>query len=295
MTNALVTNTMPQLYAVIGNPIEHSRSPLIHHAFAQQLGIKLSYEKIWAPTDGFEEAVNTFRERGGRGMNVTVPFKLEAFDLAQKHSGRARRALAANTLVFPESPDDPIFADNTDGIGLVNDLAFHGVILTGKRVLILGAGGATRGVLAPLLEQEPQAILIANRNPERAYGLVKEFTNMAGSSSLSGCPLTDIEGTSFDLIINATPASLTAELPPLPEATVGAKTVAYDMAYGAKPTVFMQWAEARGARPLDGLGMLVEQAAESFALWHGRRPDAAPIRELLREEIRLAAERAATD
>lgn len=280
---------MSELYAVIGNPIEHSRSPLIHAAFAEQLGIDLSYEKLWAPIDGFEEAVTRFRERGGRGMNVTVPFKLEAFDLADRHSGRAERALAANTLVFPASPGEPVYADNTDGIGLVNDLAFHGVKLGDKRILILGAGGATRGVLAPLLEQQPQEILVANRNPERAYGLVEEFSDAAGACRLSGCPLAGIEESLFDLIINATPASLSAQLPPLADTLVGARTVAYDMAYGAEPTVFMQWAEERGGRPLDGLGMLVEQAAESFAIWHGRRPDTAPVRELLRETIRRAA------
>ena len=287
---------MPQRYAVIGNPIEHSRSPLIHQAFARQLGIDLSYEKLWAPIDGFEEAVSAFRERGGRGMNVTVPFKLQAFDLAGRHSARAERALAANTLVFPESADEPIFADNTDGVGLVNDLAFHGLKLEGKRVLILGAGGATRGVLSPLLEQGPQEILIANRNPERAYGLVEEFSDAAGECRLHGCPLAGIEDSLFDLVINATPASLTAQLPPLPDALIGARTVAYDMAYGAEATVFMQWVEQRGAhRSLDGLGMLVEQAAESFALWHGKRPDTAPVREQLRTAIREAAERDAED
>jgi len=287
---------MPQRYAVIGNPIEHSRSPLIHEAFARQLGIDLSYEKLWAPIDGFEEAVTAFRERGGRGMNVTVPFKLEAFDLAGRHSARAERALAANTLVFPASADEPVYADNTDGVGLVNDLRFHGLKLEGKRVLILGAGGATRGVLAPLLEQQPQEILIANRNPDRAYGLVEEFSDSTSECRLHGCPLAGIEDSLFDLVINATPASLTAQLPPLPDALIGARMVAYDMAYGAEPTVFMQWAEERGARhSLDGLGMLVEQAAESFSLWHGQRPDTAPVRDLLREDIRLSAEAAESD
>ena len=286
---------MPQRYAVIGNPIEHSRSPMIHQAFARQLDIDLSYEKLWAPIDGFEEAVTAFREAGGRGMNVTVPFKLEAFDLAGRHSERAERALAANTLVFPESADEPIFADNTDGVGLVNDLAFHGLKPAGKRILILGAGGATRGVLSPLLAQQPREILIANRNPERAYGLVEEFSDETGECRLSGCPLAGIEESLFDLIINATPASLSAQLPPLPDGLVGARTLAYDMAYGAEATVFMQWAEERGAKALDGLGMLVEQAAESFALWHGKRPATAPVREMLREDIRLAAQADETD
>ena len=285
----------PLLYAVIGNPIEHSRSPLIHRAFARQLGIELAYEKIWAPIDGFEETVAAFIERGGRGMNVTVPFKLEAFDLASGHSERARRALAANTLVFPANPDEPIYADNTDGVGLVNDLAFHGVKVADRRLLILGAGGATRGVLAPLLQEAPRELVVANRNPDRAYGLVEEFSDAAGDCLLSGCPLAGIEASRFDLIINATPASLSAQLPPLPDALIGAGTAAYDMAYGAEPTVFMDWAEERGAQALDGLGMLVEQAAESFALWHGKRPDTAPVREQLRQEIREAAERDAED
>ncbi|MFN2381724.1 MAG: shikimate dehydrogenase [Guyparkeria sp.] len=290
----MATDSSP-FYAVIGNPIEHSRSPLIHKAFARQLGIELAYEKIWAPIDGFEETVTAFIARGGRGLNVTVPFKLEAFDLAGRHSDRAARALAANTLVFPENPDDTIYADNTDGVGLVNDLAFHGVEITGRRLLILGAGGATRGVLAPLLHQAPRELVIANRNPERAYGLVEEFNDAAGDCLLSGCPLAGIAESRFDLVINATPASLSAQLPPLPDTLTGAGTVAYDMAYGAEPTVFMDWAEARGARPLDGLGMLVEQAAESFALWHGKRADTAPVRELLRDTIRAAAERDAED
>ncbi len=286
----------PLLYAVIGNPIEHSRSPLIHRAFARQLGIDLTYEKIWAPIDGFEETVTAFIKRGGRGMNVTVPFKLQAFDLADRHSERAQRALAANTLVFPESADEPIYAENTDGVGLVNDLAFHDVDVAGGRVLILGAGGATRGVLAPLLHEAPRELVIANRNPDRAHGLVEEFSDAAGDCLLSGCPLAEIEESRFDLIINATPASLSAQLPPLPDGLIGAGTAAYDMAYGAEPTVFMEWAEARGARALDGLGMLVEQAAESFAIWHGKRPDTAPVREQLRQAIReAAAERAAED
>ncbi len=290
----MATDT-PALYAVIGNPIEHSRSPLIHRAFARQLGIDLAYEKIWAPIDGFEEAVHAFIDRGGRGMNVTVPFKVEAFDLAGTHGARAERAMAANTLVFPERAGEPIHADNTDGVGLVNDLGFHGVTVADRRVLILGAGGATRGVLAPLLDQAPRELMIANRNPERAYGLVEEFSDAAGDCVLSGCPLAGIEASRFDLIVNATPASLTAQLPPLPDALVGAGTVTYDMAYGAEPTVFMTWGESRGARALDGLGMLVEQAAESFTLWHGKRPDTAPVRGLLREEIRAAAERDVED
>ncbi|HER35725.1 MAG: shikimate dehydrogenase [Halothiobacillaceae bacterium] len=287
---------MTPSYAVIGNPIEHSRSPLIHRAFARQLGIELIYDRLWAPIDGFAEAVAAFREHGGRGMNVTVPFKLEAYDLAEQRSERADRALAANTLVFPDSTSDPVLADNTDGVGLINDLAFHGVTLTGSRVLILGAGGATRGVLAPLLDQGPQEILIANRNPDRAYGLVEEFNDTAGACRLHGCPLEGIEDTRFDVVINATPASLSAQLPPLPDTLIGDRTLAYDMAYGPGPTVFMSWAEARGAvRTLDGMGMLVEQAAESFLLWHGQRPDTAPVRNLLRDDIRRTTEAADTD
>ncbi|MFW6322266.1 MAG: shikimate dehydrogenase [Guyparkeria sp.] len=282
---------MSQLFAVIGNPIEHSRSPLIHQQFARQMGIDLVYEKLWAPIDGFEAAVREFMERGGAGMNVTVPFKLEAFDLADEHSPRAKRALAANTLVFPQEAGGPIRADNTDGIGLVNDLAFHGVEITGRRLLILGAGGATRGVLEPLLERTPSALTIANRNPERAYGLVEEFADVAGDCLLSGCPLAAIEATPFDLIINATPASLARQLPPLPDEIIGPETTAYDMAYSAEPTVFMEWAASRGASPHDGLGMLVEQAAESFLLWQGRRPDTAPVRLALREAIARTEQR----
>jgi shikimate dehydrogenase len=280
----MATNT-PALYAVIGNPVEHSRSPMIHEHFARQFDIDLIYEKIWAPIDGFEPAVREFIARGGRGMNVTVPFKIAAFDLAGEHSARAARARAANTLVFAREDGGRIRADNTDGAGLVNDLAFHGTTLPGKRILILGAGGATRGVLAPLLEQSPAAIVIANRNPERAYGLVEEFSDAAGDCLLSGCPLAAIEATPFDLVINATPASLARQLPPLPDAIIGPAATAYDMAYGTGPTVFMEWAARRGADTHDGLGMLVEQAAESFLVWHGRRPDTAPVRTALREAI----------
>ncbi|HHQ68732.1 MAG TPA: shikimate dehydrogenase [Halothiobacillaceae bacterium] len=274
---------MSALFAVIGNPIEHSRSPLIHQTFAEEVGIELTYERIWAPVGGFSEAVKTFIDRGGRGMNVTVPFKVDAFELADQHTARAQRAMAVNTLDFANP--EQILGDNTDGVGLIRDLAFHDVPLTGRRILILGAGGATRGVLAPLLAQKPAEILIANRSPERAYGLVEEFSANQDETTLRGCPITDIDAQPFDLIINATPASLSNSLPPLAANVLGAQSVVYDMAYGAEPTVFARWGAEHGARALDGLGMLVEQAAESFKRWHGIEPPTARIRALLREQI----------
>lgn len=274
---------MSALFAVIGNPIEHSRSPLIHHTFAEDVGIALTYERIWAPVGGFTKAVQAFIERGGRGMNVTVPFKVDAFEFAHQHTARAQRAMAVNTLDFANP--EKIVGDNTDGVGLIRDLVFHDVSLTGRQILILGAGGATRGVLAPLLAQKPAEILIANRSPERAYGLVEEFSAIRGETTLRGCPSTGIDAQPFDLIINATPASLSNNLPPLPANILGKQSVVYDMAYGAEPTVFARWGEQHGAQALDGLGMLVEQAAESFKRWHAVEPPTARIRALLREQI----------
>lgn len=274
---------MTARFAVIGNPIEHSRSPLIHQTFAEDTGIELTYERIWAPVGGFADAVDSFIAQGGRGMNVTVPFKVDAFDYAQTHSQRAQQAMAVNTLDFANP--EQILGDNTDGVGLIRDLQFHAVDCQNAEVLILGAGGATRGVLAPLLAQQPSGILIANRSPERAYGLVEEFQGVCGDTQLRGCPLEGIDVRTFDLIINATPASLSNNLPELDQTLIGANTVVYDMAYGAEPTIFVRWAEAQGARALDGLGMLVEQAAESFKLWHGVEPPTARVRALLREQI----------
>ena len=263
-------------YAVIGNPITHSKSPLIHALFAEQTGQALSYERILAPLDGFREAVRHFRDEGGRGLNVTVPFKLEAFALADRLSERAARAGAVNTLIF--HADGSIEGDNTDGAGLVRDLLKQGAEIRGRRVLILGAGGAVRGVLAPLLAEKPLELVIANRTADKAVRLAADFADLG---PVRGCGFDALEGP-FDLVINGTSASLSGDLPPLPDDLLAEGAVAYDMAYGSEPTPFQRWAEAHGARlALDGLGMLVEQAAESFRMWRGVQPDTAPVRQAL--------------
>lgn len=280
----------PKKYGVIGNPIGHSRSPLIHQTFALQTGIPLTYSAILAPLDGFTDTVNRFRTEGGLGLNVTVPFKHEAFAYCTDRSARALQAGAVNTLIFSEDPLAPARGDNTDGVGLMRDLAYHGIGLTGKRILLLGAGGAARGVLGPLIAADPANILVANRNGETAGQLIRDFgtgSRPQGAVSLSACALANFprDEVAFDLIINATSASLSGKCPSLPDTVLQGDTIAYDMAYGTAPTVFMDWASAQGARALDGLGMLVEQAAESFYLWHGVYPQTEQVRARLREEL----------
>lgn len=271
---------MTDRYVVIGNPIAHSKSPQIHALFAQQTGQAIAYERLLAPVDGFSHAVRSFIAAGGRGANVTVPFKLEAFALAERRSARAEAAGAVNTLSFEQGC---IIGDNTDGVGLVRDITLGaGVSLAGRRVLVLGAGGAARGVILPLLEEAPAGVVIANRTLSRAQQLATEFGGAAGRLSASAFDALD---GSFDVVINATSASLSAELPPVPAAVFGAQTFAYDMMYGAMPTVFMQMAAAHGAAVRDGLGMLVEQAAEAFFVWRGVRPDTAPVYQWLRAQL----------
>ena len=266
------------LYAVFGHPIAHSKSPLIHERFAAQTGQALHYEAILAPTDGFAAAIAAFRARGGRGANVTLPFKLEAFALADRRSARADAAGAANTLIFG---DDGIFADNTDGAGLVRDLAFLDCPLAGRRVLLLGAGGAARGVLLPLLSEEPATLVVANRTLARAHELISGRN--PGATHLSACGFADLVGEGFDVVINATSSSLADEAPPLPQGIYAPDGLAYDMMYGRDETRFLKVARSLGAaRTLDGLGMLVEQAAESFFLWRGVRPDTGAVRRELR-------------
>lgn len=277
-------------YGVIGNPIAHSRSPLIHRAFAEQTGIDLDYTAILAPLDGFNATVAQFRSEGGLGLNVTVPFKAEAFALCATLSERAQRAGAVNTLIFPadsRSSDvsSDIRGDNTDGVGLLRDLAFHQIPLKGKKILLLGAGGASRGVLAPLLAEEPTQLLIANRRVATAEQLATDFQDLAAGSQLGASALDALPAEPFDLIINATSASLSGEQLPLPDALIGQNTTVYDMAYGRAPTVFMQWGAALGATAFDGLGMLVEQAAESFYIWHGIRPQTDHVRDLLKKQL----------
>jgi shikimate dehydrogenase len=267
-------------YGVMGNPITHSKSPRIHTLFAQQTSQHLAYTAIHVDLGGFAQAVGNFDASGGKGLNITVPFKQEAFELVDELSARAKRAGAVNTIKFENNKR---YGDNTDGIGLVNDLTRnHQIELQGKRILLMGAGGAARGVLAPLLECKPVQIVIANRTPDKAVALADAFADLG---KITGSGYHELDEQQFDLVINATAASLQGELPPLPDNLLAADAVCYDMMYG-KLTPFMEWATAHGAaKVLDGLGMLVEQAAESFYLWRGVRPQTAPVIALLRSEL----------
>lgn len=264
---------MTDRYAVIGNPIAHSKSPRIHAAFARQCAQDLDYRAILAPLDGFATAVAEFIAGGGRGMNVTVPFKLEAFALADRHTARAEAAGAVNTLKFEQGG---ILGDNTDGAGLVADLLHNiGCPLAGKRLLLLGAGGAARGVILPLQGQSPVSLTIANRTASRAAQLRDAF---AEYGNLAARAFADLAGQQFDVVINATSASLAGAAPAIPPGLYAPGSTAYDMMYGRGLTAFLAAAQAQGAgRLADGLGMLVEQAAESFLLWRGVRPDTRPV------------------
>jgi len=267
-------------YAVIGNPIEHSKSPQIHHMFAQQAGEEIRYEALLSPVDEFKETVEAFRKGGGMGLNVTVPFKRDAFELADELSDYAKHAGAVNTLVFRQ--DGSIYGTNTDGIGIVRDLVEnHESLITGKRVLILGAGGAVRGVLQPLLQQRPSQVFIANRTPERATELAGDMQALKEKCTLSGGGFADIEG-EYDLIINGTAASLQGIMPPIPESCLAAGVHCYDMMYAGRPTAFEFWCDDNGAaKVMNGLGMLVEQAAESFSIWRGKMPATKPVLEAM--------------
>lgn len=270
---------MSDLYAVFGNPIKQSRSPQLHQAFARQSNDTLRYETRQPALDGFADGWRAFLEEGGIGGNVTVPFKADALTLADVVSDRAQRAGAVNTLMIGK--DGKLYGDNTDGVGLVRDLARLGIALDGKRVLLLGAGGAVRGVLAPLLEASPAALMIANRTEEKAFALIEPFADL-GTVTAGGYE--HIEG-HWDVIINGTSASLSGNVPTLPSEAVDTTTCAYDMVYSVEPTPFMNWAAEHGARTEDGLGMLIEQAAEAYMLWRNRRPDTAPIHAMLRAEL----------
>ena len=291
---------MTDRYAVVGNPVAHSRSPSIHARFAWQTGHDIAYGRLLAPLDGFAGTVERFRDEGGCGLNVTVPFKLEAFAWATRRSPRAQVAGAVNTLRFD---DDAALGDNTDGAGLVRDIESRlGLALAGRSVLVLGAGGAARGVLGPLLDAGVERLTIANRTPATAIALVEAFapTAQAGvpdrvaaasttlPARLQACDFARLDS-GFDLIVNATSAGLRAERLPVADGVFAAATLAYDMFYAPRDTAFVAQARAAGCRhACDGLGMLVEQAAESFLLWRGVRPLTAPVYEALRAE--LAAE-----
>jgi shikimate dehydrogenase len=270
---------VPDLYAVLGHPIAHSKSPRIHAAFARQTGQDLVYEAIDVAPGGFAAAVWHFRARGGVGLNVTLPYKEEAFALAQARSARAEQAGAVNTLGF--EAHDRLWGDNTDGAGLVRDLTLNlGVTLRGRRVLLLGAGGAARGVIGPLLGEGAAVVVIANRTITRGEELAETFR---GHGPVEACGFADLAGRPFDLVVNATSASLQGEVPPLPAGLLAPGAWCYDMMYADRPTAFVRWGEAQGAAGArDGLGMLVEQAAESFFLWRGVRPDAPAVIAALR-------------
>jgi shikimate dehydrogenase len=268
-------------YAVFGHPIRHSQSPRIHALFAAQTGQVLEYGAQDVPAERFEEAVREFFAAGGKGLNCTVPLKELAWRYAATKSERAERARAVNTLAL--QADGAIFGDNTDGAGLLRDLSANlGVALENRRLLVLGAGGATRGILQPLLEAKPAALFIANRTADKARLLAGEFSMLG---PVSGGGLEALAGQSFDLLLNATAASLSGDLPPLPEDLLRPESVCYDLAYGQEPTPFVRWGESHGARlSVDGLGMLVEQAAEAFRLWRGVLPNTRPVIDLLNRE-----------
>ena len=266
---------MTDRYVLFGNPVAHSPSPSIHAAFARQTGQDLRYERQWVALGEFDAAAGAFFAGGGCGGNVTLPFKEDAFRFAHHLTERARRAGAVNTLM--RERDDRVLGDNTDGIGLVRDLMANlGWLIAGRRILVLGAGGAARGALGPLLAERPAALHIANRTAEKAIALARAFMDL-GPVSGSGYP--GLAGQQpFDLVINATSASLAGEVPVLPTRVMDQGGAAYDMMYGAEPTPFLRWAETQGlTRRADGLGMLVEQAAESFALWRGVRPNTVAV------------------
>ena len=275
---------MTDRYAVFGHPVAHSKSPFIHRAFAEQTGQDLDYEAIDPGAEGFAEAARRFFAEGGRGANVTLPFKEEALALADEALPRAREAGAANTLIAREGR---LLADNTDGVGLVRDLTRrHGVPLAGAEVLLVGAGGAARGVLGPILRERPRRLVLANRTPARAETLARAFAALAAETGEKLDVQTwDALRPPFTLLINATSASLAGELPPLPPELFAARPFVYDMMYGAAPTPFLREAARHGAHTADGLGMLVEQAAESFFLWRGVRPDAQAVYARLRAAL----------
>lgn len=266
-------------YGVVGHPVSHSLSPFIHGMFARETGQELTYRLFDVRPGDLEKHVRDFFAQGGGGLNVTLPHKIAARELANELTTRAAHAAAVNTLA--RADDGSILGDNTDGAGLVHDLRDNlGIELAGRRLLIMGAGGATRGVLAPLLGLEPALVVIANRTPERAAALAAAFSDLGVTR---GVGFQDVAEEPFDLVINATSASLSGDIPPLPPGAVDSSTVCYDLAYGKSATAFVAWARRRGcARALQGWGMLVEQAAESFELWRGVRPTTAPVLAALR-------------
>jgi len=273
-------------YRVFGNPIKQSRSPLIHQSFAKSTQQQLSYQSELVAIDGFNKKIEQFVNEQGKGANITVPFKEQALAVCDHLSERARLAGAVNTLSFVEGK---ILGDNTDGLGLVQDLIRNEVNLKNSKILLLGAGGAAKGVVLPLLEQQPEIIVIANRTISKAEDLCEQFTTDKKETKLTACGFEDVENNNFDLIINATSASLSGNVPPIPEKLIRPDVVCYDMVYGKELTPFLHWAKNKGSEHvIDGLGMLVGQAAESFAIWRGVKPEVESVITHLRKS--LAAE-----
>ena len=270
---------MSDQYAVMGNPISHSKSPFIHSLFARQTNQSLEYKTILVEIDAFESSVKSFVENNGKGLNITVPFKQQAWQLVNERSLCAEKAGAVNTIIVKE--DGCLVGDNTDGIGLVNDLKNNiGFDFQNKKVLVLGAGGAVRGVLGPILKEHPESVVVANRTASRAVELEQLFSE---DGCIKGVGYDDIGVDGFDLVINGTAASLSGDLPPTPATAVNA-ACCYDMMYSKTDTVFMAWAREHDANQVwDGLGMLVEQAAESFYLWRGVRPDTGAVIQQVRD------------
>jgi len=269
-------------YVVAGNPVEHSQSPFIHAEFARQTGQAMSYERLLVPLDGFADAIRALADTGVAGCNVTVPFKFDAFKLAPRHTARATLAEAANVLRFDANG---WLADNTDGIGLVNDIERNaGVALAGRRVLLIGAGGAAAGALGPLLAARPAAVTVANRTTGNALALIERHRATAYAAALRAATLADC-GTGFDVVVNAAATSLLGAAVPVSPAVLAPGALALDMMYGPAARGFLDWAEQHGARGRDGLGMLVEQAAAAFELWRGVRPATAPVLAVLRARM----------
>jgi len=279
---SIVVSLSPEQYAVFGSPIKHSKSPIIHEQFAKQTGQNLVYTVQEVSAEDFSASVDGFFAKGGKGLNCTVPLKELAWKYADSRTERAERSKAVNTLILQD--DGSILGENTDGIGLVTDLVFNqDISLKGSNILILGAGGASRGIIGPILSQLPENVVIANRTVIKAINLAEEF---AGIGPVTGCDFEALAGQKFVLILNATSASLTNQLPPLPEGLLAENGVCYDLAYGNEPTAFVRWGQANHAeKSLDGLGMLVEQAAEAFYLWRGVRPDTQAIIDSLRPKM----------
>lgn len=273
---------MTDKYAVIGNPVAHSKSPLIHAEFARQTGQDICYDRLLAPLDAFEPVARQFFAEGGKGLNVTLPFKRQAWEITEPRD-YARDAVAVNTI---ELVGGKLIGYNTDGVGLLRDLRENlRCTVQGKRVLLMGAGGAVYGVMEPLLREQPRQLVVVNRTLDKALSLVGHFRTVKGIPlrAVSALAYPDLGGASFDLVINATSAGLSDAMPPLPQSVFAPDALAYDMVYG-KTTPFMAFAHAHGARTSDGTGMLVEQAAESFHIWRGVRPDTAPVIALLRHQ-----------